>query len=124
MTKSLLQESYDYCKKGVLIEIKTQLESLFKVQSTPKSEEMEDASRGYGLLLHAFGLRTEEIKAKYSTLIKGKVSLYVIQGGCGSSCSVAVSPFAACYYTSILAKLYVTVSITWISITCSPPTFA
>ena len=78
LIKSLLQESYDYCKKGVLLEIKTQLESLFKVQSTPKSEEMEDASRGYGLLLHAFGLRTEEMRAKYSAKIKTKVSLHVI----------------------------------------------
>ena len=58
--------------------MKTQLESLFKVQSTPKSEEMEDASRGYGLLLHAFGLRTEEMRAKYSAKIKTKVSLHVI----------------------------------------------
>ena len=39
---------------------------------------MEDASRGYGLLLHAFGLRTEEIRAKYSAKIKGKVSHHVI----------------------------------------------
>ena len=72
-----LQESYDYCKKGVLREIKTQLQSLFAVQSTPKSEEMEDASRGYGLLLHAFGLRTERKRTEYSAAIKTKVSLHV-----------------------------------------------
>ena len=78
VTKSLLQESYDYCKKVVLIEIRTQLESLFVVQSIPPSEGMEDASRGYGLLLHAFGLRTEEIRAKYSAKIKEKVSFHVI----------------------------------------------
>ena len=78
VTKSLLQESYDRCKRAVFHEIKTQLESLFVVQSTAKSEEMEDASRGYGLLLHAFGLRTEEIRAKYSAKIKGKVSHHAI----------------------------------------------
>ena len=36
---------------------------------------MEDASRGYGMLLHALGLRTDEMKAKYSTHIKTEVSL-------------------------------------------------
>ena len=75
--KSLLQESYDYCKKGVLHEIRTELESLF-VAPRPKSEEMEDASRGYGLLLHAVGLRTEEKRTEYSAAIKTKVSLLVI----------------------------------------------
>ena len=54
--------------------ISAQLESLFVVQPT-KSEEMEDASRGYGLLLHASALRTEEMRARWSAKIKAKVSL-------------------------------------------------
>ena len=49
-----------------------QLESLFAVQPT-KTEEMEDASRGYGLLLSAFHLRTKEMRDQYSVLIKEKV---------------------------------------------------
>ena len=53
--------------------MRAQLESLFAVQL--KSEEMEDASRGYGLLLSAFGLRTEEMRAQYSATIKAKVGL-------------------------------------------------
>ena len=36
---------------------------------------MEDASRGYGLLLHAFGLRAEKMTAQYSAHIKTIVSL-------------------------------------------------
>ena len=36
---------------------------------------MEDASRGYGMLLSACGLRTEEMQAQYSTQIKEKVNL-------------------------------------------------
>ena len=43
----------------------------FVVQS--RTEEMEDASRGYGLLLSACGLRTEEMRTEYSTKIKEKV---------------------------------------------------
>ena len=53
--------------------MRVQLESLFAVQ--PKTEEMEDASRGYGLLLSAFGLRKEEMRAQYSAHIKAKVRL-------------------------------------------------
>ena len=54
--------------------ISTELESLFEVQ-LERTEEMDDASRGYGLLLHAFGLRTEEMRAQYSKDIKTKVTL-------------------------------------------------
>ena len=36
---------------------------------------MEDASRGYGLLLHAFGLRSEKMKAQYCAHIKAHVSI-------------------------------------------------
>ena len=36
---------------------------------------MEDASRGYGMLLHAFGLRSEEMQAEYSGHIKAEVTL-------------------------------------------------
>ena len=61
----------------------TQLKSLFVVQSkkpdemeqATKTEAMEDASRGYGMLLHAFGLRTKEIKDQYFSKIKEKVGL-------------------------------------------------
>ena len=69
-----MQESYDSCKKMVINAITTQLESLFEVQQT-KTEEMDDASRGYGLLLSACGLRTEKMRAQYSTKIKENVSL-------------------------------------------------
>ena len=51
--------------------ISVQLESLFVVQR----ENMEELSRGYGMLLHVFGLRTEEKRAQYSANIKAKVSL-------------------------------------------------
>ena len=54
--------------------MRAQLESLFVVQPT-KTEEMEDASRGYGLLLHAFGLRTKEMRDQYSAQFKAKVGL-------------------------------------------------
>ena len=60
--KSLLQESYDKCKEAVIHHISAQLESLF-VNQSKKTEEMDDATRGYGLLLHAFGLRTDEMIA-------------------------------------------------------------
>jgi len=36
---------------------------------------MEELSRGYGMLLHAFGLRTEEMRAQYSAHIKTLVNL-------------------------------------------------
>ena len=52
--------------------MRAQLESLFAVQPT-KTEEMEDASRGYGLLLYAFGLRTKEMRDQYSAQLKAKV---------------------------------------------------
>jgi len=45
---------------------------LFGVQPK-KTEEMEDASRGYGLLLSAFGLRTKEMRANNYTEIKTMV---------------------------------------------------
>ena len=48
-----------------------QLHTLFVVQSK-KTEEME-VSRGYGLLLSASGLKTEEMRAQYSIKIKEKV---------------------------------------------------
>ena len=37
--------------------ISVQLESLFVVQI----EKLEELSQGYGMLLHAFGLRTDEV---------------------------------------------------------------
>ena len=49
-----------------------QLHTLFVVQSK-KTEEMEKVSRGYGLLLSASGLRTEEMRAQYSIKMKEKV---------------------------------------------------
>ena len=54
--------------------ISAELESLFSKQATI-TEELEDASRGYGLLLHAFGLRTEQMRAQCSEDIKTIVSL-------------------------------------------------
>ena len=48
-----------------------QLESLFVLQLA-KMEEMEDASCGYGQLLHAFGLR--DMRAQYSDNIKAEVN--------------------------------------------------
>ena len=66
------QYSYDRCREAVIHHISTQLKSLFEVQSA-KSKEMDDASRGYGLLLHAFGLRTEEMRAQYCAHIKEMV---------------------------------------------------
>ena len=54
--------------------MRAQLEYLFAVQPK-KTEEMEDASRGYGLLLRAFHLRTKEMRDQYSALIKKKVLL-------------------------------------------------
>ena len=51
-----------------------QLHTLFVVQSK-KTEEMEKVSRGYGLLLSASGLKTEEMRDEYSTKIKEKVNL-------------------------------------------------
>ena len=52
-----------------------QLESLFVVQPATKMEEMEDASRGYGLLLHRFGLKAEEMRAQYCAIVKAEVSV-------------------------------------------------
>ena len=49
-----------------------QLHTLFVVQSK-KTEEMEKVSQGYGMLLSACGLRTEEMRAQYSIKIKEKV---------------------------------------------------
>ena len=49
-----------------------QLHTLFVVQSK-KTEEMEKVSRGYGVLLSASGLKTEEMRAQYSIKIKEKV---------------------------------------------------
>ena len=51
-----------------------QLHTLFVVQSK-KTEELEQLSRGYGLLLSASGLKTEEMRDEYSTEIKKKVNL-------------------------------------------------
>ena len=42
-------------------------------------------------------------------------------GRCSASCSVVVSLYAERYFTSILVKTYVTLSITWMH---SPPTIA
>jgi len=67
-----LQEAYDRSKEIVIRTISSKLESLFEVQET-KTEEMEDASRGYGLLLHAFSLRRKEIRAHHSEAIKTEV---------------------------------------------------
>ena len=69
---STLQEAYDRSKKMVIRTISYGLDSLFRVQET-KTEGMEDASRGYGLLLHAFGLRRKEIRAHHSQAIKTEV---------------------------------------------------
>ena len=66
------QEAYDRSKKIVIHTISSGLESLFRVQKT-KTEEMEDASRGYGLLLHAFSLRMKEIRAQHAEAIKTEV---------------------------------------------------
>ena len=49
-----------------------QLYKHFAVQSK-KTKEMEELSRGYGLLLLACGLKTEEMRDEYSTEIKEKV---------------------------------------------------
>ena len=68
-----MQKSYDSCKEAVLHEVKTKIESLFAVQSK-KSDEMEYASQGYGLLLHACGLRTKEVKSRYFAQVKQTVS--------------------------------------------------
>ena len=51
--------------------ISVQLESLFVVQI----EKLEELSQGYGMLLHAFDLRTEEKRDQYSAHIKEKVNL-------------------------------------------------
>ena len=67
----ILQEAYDRSKDTVIKLISSELKSLFKVQET-KTEEMEDASRGYGLLLHAFSLRMKERRARYSKSIKAE----------------------------------------------------
>ena len=50
-----------------------QLYKHFVVQSK-KTKEMEELSRGYGLLLSACGLKTEEMRDEYSTKIKKKVN--------------------------------------------------
>ena len=49
-----------------------QLYKHFVVQSK-KTKEMEELNRGYGLLLLACGLKTEEMRDEYSTEIKEKV---------------------------------------------------
>ena len=68
----ILQEAYDRSKKIVIDTISSGLESLFRVQKA-KTEGMEDASRGYGLLLHAFSLRMKETRAHHSEAIKIEV---------------------------------------------------
>ena len=68
----ILQEAYDRSKRIVIRTISSKLESLFQVQET-KTEEMEDASRGYGLLLHAFSLRRKESQAQHAEAIKTEV---------------------------------------------------
>ena len=40
-----------------------------------KTEEMEDTSRSYGILVHACGLETKSKRVEYSAKIKAKVSL-------------------------------------------------
>ena len=72
-SKSLPQESYDKCKKVVIRAISTHLESLFKVQEA-KTEEMENTSYIYGLLLSACGLTTMKMRNHHSYYIKTKVS--------------------------------------------------
>ena len=44
------------------------------MKHSESTEKMEDASRGYGLLLHAFGLRTEPVRAQHFAKIKTKVN--------------------------------------------------
>jgi len=68
----ILQEAYKRSKKIVIRTISSKLESLFEVQKA-KTEEMEDAGRGFGLLLHAFSLRMKEIRAQHAEAIKAEV---------------------------------------------------
>lgn len=68
-----LQEAYNESRKVVIHEIIAKLKSLFSVQ--PKTEEMEDASRGYGMLLHACGLTTQEKRASHCKAIKAQVTI-------------------------------------------------
>ena len=63
---SIVQLSSNSC-------LNMQLHTLFVVQSK-KTEEMEKVSRGYGMLLSASGLKTEEMRDEYSTEIKEKVN--------------------------------------------------
>ena len=68
---------------------------------------MEDASRGYGLLLHAFGLRTKEIRNQYSAKIKAKVGLK-LSVVCGEVITTAV--VASRTYLVLLFQIYSTIS--------------
>ena len=65
-------QAYDRSTKIVIRTISSKLESLFQVQEN-KTEEMEDASTGYGLLLCAFSLRTKETRAQRAEAIKTEV---------------------------------------------------
>ena len=65
--------SYDNCKELAVRRICQKLEALFTVNKEPDREDMEDTSRGYGLLLHGAGLKTEQVTAEHVSAVTEQV---------------------------------------------------
>jgi len=73
-----LQRAYDKCRNRVLRTLFQGLQSgLFSVlTSTPEKQgtvDLAGASRGFGLLLHAFALKTENTKTEACVAISQEV---------------------------------------------------
>ena len=53
--------------------ISKKIETLFTVNKEADREDMEDTSRGYGLLLHGAGLKAEQVIAEHVSAVAEKV---------------------------------------------------
>ena len=61
------------------------LETLFTVNREADREDMEDTSRGYGLLLHGAGLKTEKVIAENVSAVAEKVKRVMTEGNTNSN---------------------------------------
>ena len=81
-TSLTLQHAYDKCRNRVVHTVCQDLMSgLFSiVTNTPEKQgtlDLEGASRGFGLLLHAFALKTERVKTEACAAISQEVCKYI-----------------------------------------------
>ncbi len=61
------QMAYHHSKEAVIASIKEAIEALFVIDKDAPRENMEDASRGYGRLLHASGSKTNHAQVEAVT---------------------------------------------------------